>query len=97
MEQPANEWPGSLVWDGFIHVEVADDGKGMEPDKVKQLLNPVAKSRRGIGLSNTNRRLTQLYGQGLSIRSKPNEGTTVSFIIPDNMNKDLDLSPAAIL
>ncbi|MCP3775979.1 ATP-binding protein [Paenibacillus sp. MZ04-78.2] len=68
--------------DGFIHVEVADDGKGMEPDKVRQLLNPPAKSRRGIGLSNTNRRLTQLYGQGLFIRSKPKEGTTVSFVIP---------------
>ncbi|SCW80562.1 Sensor histidine kinase, LytS/YehU family [Paenibacillus tianmuensis] len=68
--------------DGFIHVEVADDGKGMEPDKVRQLLNPPAKSRRGIGLSNTNRRLAQLYGQGLSIRSKPKEGTTVSFVIP---------------
>ncbi|MFB6364125.1 ATP-binding protein [Paenibacillus elgii] len=68
--------------DGFIHVEVADNGKGMEPDKVRQLLNPPAKSRRGIGLSNTNRRLAQLYGQGLSIHSKPKEGTTVSFVIP---------------
>nr|WP_137060897.1 hypothetical protein [Paenibacillus terrae] len=36
----------------------------------------------GIGISNTNRRLIQLYGQGLSIDSKPGEGTTVSFVIP---------------
>lgn len=70
--------------EGVIHIEVADDGKGMEPDKVEQLLNPAAKSKRGIGLSNTNRRLTQLYGQGLSIHSKLNEGTTVSFVVPDN-------------
>ncbi|WP_371860685.1 ATP-binding protein [Paenibacillus elgii] len=83
--------------EGGIHIEVADDGKGMEPDKAEQLLNPTGKSRRGIGLSNTNRRLTQLYGQGLSIRSKLNEGTTVSFVIPDNRNKSLDLAPAAIL
>ncbi|MGE7272365.1 ATP-binding protein [Brevibacillus panacihumi] len=64
-------------------VEVIDDGKGMEQEKVLQLLSPPWDKKGGIGLSNTNRRLTQMYGQGLSIRSKPNEGTTVSFVIPD--------------
>lgn len=71
----------------FTLIEVEDNGKGMEEDKVNQLLHAAAKGRRGIGLFNTNRRLTQLYGQGLSIRSKPNEGTTVSFAIPDNPGK----------
>jgi len=64
-------------------VEVIDDGKGMEQEMALQLLSPARLEKGGIGLSNTNRRLTQLYGQGLSIRSKPNEGTTVSFVIPD--------------
>jgi len=64
-------------------VEVIDDGKGMEQETALQLLSPTSKKKGGIGLSNTNRRLTQLYGQGLSIHSKPNEGTTVSFVIPD--------------
>lgn len=52
-------------------------------NKRMQLLSPPWDKKGGIGLSNTNRRLTQMYGQGLSIRSKPNEGTTVSFVIPD--------------
>lgn len=64
-------------------IEVHDNGKGMEPEKVTQLLNPTMKGKRGIGVTNTNRRLKQLYGQGLSIVSKPDEGTTVSFVIPN--------------
>ncbi|MNB69894.1 Sensory/regulatory protein RpfC [compost metagenome] len=71
--------------DGFTLVEVIDNGKGMEPEQIARLLNPTLKGTGGIGLSNTNRRLKQLYGQGLSIHSKPNEGTTVSFVIPDKM------------
>ncbi|MEK8130750.1 ATP-binding protein [Paenibacillus filicis] len=69
--------------EGFTLVEIKDDGKGMEPGKVVQLLNPTLKGKGGIGIANTNRRLIQLYGQGLSIISKPGEGTTVSFVIPD--------------
>ncbi|MFH5185532.1 hypothetical protein ACHHV8_24395 [Paenibacillus sp. TAB 01] len=34
-------------------------------------------------MANTNRRLTQRYGQGLSVISKPDVGTTVFFLIPD--------------
>ncbi|WP_262416483.1 MULTISPECIES: ATP-binding protein [Paenibacillus] len=71
--------------DGFTRIEVTDNGKGMEPEQVARLLSPTLKGTGGIGLSNTNRRLKQLYGQGLSILSKPNEGTTVSFVIPDRV------------
>lgn len=70
--------------EGFALIEVEDNGKGMEQEQVVQLLSPTMKGKGGVGLSNTNRRLTQLYGQGLSIRSKPDEGTTVSFVIPDS-------------
>ncbi|MBP1991590.1 hybrid sensor histidine kinase/response regulator [Paenibacillus eucommiae] len=73
--------------DSSTLIEVKDNGKGMEQDKVVQLLSPTMKGKVGIGLSNTNRRLTQLYGQGLSIVSKPTEGTTVSFVIPDIGNR----------
>lgn len=70
--------------DSFALVEVKDDGIGMDHEKVIQLLSPTMKDKGGIGLANTNRRLIQLYGQGLSISSEPGEGTTVSFVIPDN-------------
>jgi len=63
--------------------EVRDDGRGIEEGIVRQLLDLSTKGKGGIGLSNTNRRLTQMYGKGLSIVSKPGVGTTVSFEIPD--------------
>lgn len=63
--------------------EVKDDGIGMEEATVRQILDLSKKERGGIGVSNTNRRLTQMYGKGLTIKSKPDGGTTVSFVIPD--------------
>lgn len=79
--------------DSFTLFEVKDNGKGMEKEKVIQLLSPTMKEKGGIGLSNTNRRLIQLYGQGLSIISEPNKGTTVSFVIPHSsqLKQEVDL------
>lgn len=62
--------------------EISDDGAGMEPDKLDRLLDPAMIGKGGIGLFNTNRRLVQRYGAGLTIQSKMNEGTSVSFFIP---------------
>lgn len=75
--------------DSSTLIEVQDNGKGMEQEKLIRLLSPTMKGKGGIGLSNTNRRLIQLYGQGLSIISKPGEGTTVSFVIADSRNKQM--------
>ena len=72
---------------GYIRFDVIDDGKGMEQDKVELLLNQPSNNKGGIGLFNTNRRLTQLYGRGLSIQSRPDEGTTISFFIPNNQDQ----------
>jgi two-component system sensor histidine kinase ChiS len=73
--------------DQAIHVVVADTGVGMNDEQISRLLTPAGKESRGIGLFNTHSRLTQLYGQGLHIHSKPGEGTTVSFTIPDSMGE----------
>ncbi|WP_237391973.1 ATP-binding protein [Paenibacillus dendrobii] len=81
--------------EGFTLVEVEDNGKGMEPERVMQLLSPTMKGKGGIGISNTNRRLIQLYGQGLSISSKPGQGTTISFIIPVSQTADLSVHYSA--
>jgi len=78
--------------DSFTLIEVKDNGIGMNQEQVIQLLSPTMKGKGGIGISNTNRRLTQLYGQGLTIISESNKGTTVSFAIPNNLNKqDIDV------
>ncbi|MEK3788025.1 hybrid sensor histidine kinase/response regulator [Paenibacillus sp. FSL K6-1230] len=67
---------------GGIKVEVQDNGKGMTEEQVQQLLTASMHEKNGIGIANTNRRLIHLYGQGLSILSEPDVGTTVSFVIP---------------
>ncbi|WP_230986746.1 ATP-binding response regulator [Cohnella fermenti] len=70
-----------LTADG-VSVAVRDNGIGMPADLIERLLNRPDPSRPGIGIANTNRRLIQAYGQGLSIRSVPGEATVVSFVIP---------------
>lgn len=63
-------------------VSIEDDGVGMNETTVRQILvRSSAKEQKGIGLINTDRRLKQLYGQGLRIESRLNEGTIVSFKI----------------
>ncbi|WP_051217381.1 hybrid sensor histidine kinase/response regulator [Paenibacillus assamensis] len=76
--------------DHSVLIEIKDNGKGIEQEKVESLLNLTMKGKGGIGITNTNRRLIQMYGQGLSIDSKLGEGTTVSFVIPDQRVKQVD-------
>ncbi len=64
-----------------IHVRVTDNGVGMPEAVVGELLRPKP-GRRGVGLSNINRRLGSFYGEALGITSAVNEGTTVSFKLP---------------
>ncbi|WP_234414413.1 hybrid sensor histidine kinase/response regulator [Paenibacillus sp. CAA11] len=66
----------------FVSFSVIDDGIGMEEGKVAELLAPSSNGRRGIGILNTDRRLKQRYGQGLTITSHIGQGTHISFNIP---------------
>ncbi|MGP3782779.1 sensor histidine kinase [Paenibacillus sp. 1A_MP2] len=69
--------------EGYTRIEVRDNGIGMAPDKVARLQDARLNGTGGIGIANTHRRLTQLYGgKGLVIVSKLGEGTIVSFDIP---------------
>lgn len=63
-------------------IEVKDNGKGMTEEEIRQLRLDDRSGGGGIGLRNTNRRLTQRYGRGLAIRSAPGEGTSISFVVP---------------
>lgn len=65
-------------------IQVKDDGMGMSREKVQELLDAPREDKKGIGLYNTNRRLIQTYGSGLTIQSEVHEGTSVSFVIPDS-------------
>ncbi|MCY9692843.1 ATP-binding protein [Paenibacillus alginolyticus] len=59
---------------------ITDNGVGMDEETVKGLLCSRSGSRQGVGLRNIDRRLKQMYGNGLQIQSYPEQGTTVSFV-----------------
>lgn len=74
---------------GFIDIEVADNGVGMpgeliaiagrRPLRHEELSE---QSGAGIGLYNIHQRLVSGYGEGLTITSRDDGGTAVSFRIP---------------
>jgi len=63
-----------------IRIEVWDNGIGIDSGKLAGLLTPHSSSQ-GIGLKNIHERLTKIYGQGLTIESRQNQWTKVSFVI----------------
>jgi two-component system, sensor histidine kinase YesM len=73
-----------------IHLEVADNGNGIEKEKLQEILNEMqssfqeTKSYIGIGLKSVNERIKIHFGNeyGLSIASEPGSGTVASIIIP---------------
>ncbi|MDR7392877.1 MAG: histidine kinase, partial [Armatimonadota bacterium] len=73
-----------------VHVVVRDDGVGMPPERVAEVLaarsgNGDRRSgRRGVGLANVAERLRRLYGDAYSLQidSTPGKGTTVHLRLP---------------
>ncbi|MCD2347767.1 sensor histidine kinase [Clostridium guangxiense] len=84
--------------EGHIHVfiseksknllcEIIDDGIGIDKTELSTLfLSKTSKHKHftGIGIKNVDDRIKLLYGDkyGVSIKSKPNVGTTVSIVLP---------------
>lgn len=67
--------------DGKLKIEIIDNGDGMSQEIVEKLVQG-SDSIKGVGLKNINRRLIHLYGKGLNIKSRLNDGTSISFTIP---------------
>lgn len=70
-----------------IYIEVRDNGLGMPPSTVEQLLtdnNRVRKHGSGVGLINVHNRIRLRFGNpyGLEIESCPDEGTAVRIHLP---------------
>lgn len=77
----------TLVQDGRLEISISDNGKGIEADKLKELMFNVqneASSGTNIGIRNVFRRLELYYEDQVrfEISSVPNEGTVVMFAIP---------------
>lgn len=88
---------GKIIIKGFekdngIAIQIIDDGKGMTEDEASNVLSTghysATLKKPGLGINNVNERIKMFYGQeyGLSIESKPGEGTCVGVYIPKVMN-----------
>lgn len=64
-----------------VIVKVEDNGIGMEKEVLDSLFIHSQEKRKGVGIVNINKRLNQMYGNGLRVESLPNRGTMFSFQI----------------
>ena len=64
---------------------VSDNGKGMDEEAIGKLFH-VPKDNQSIGIYNIDKRLKNLYGEGLKVESTPGLGTCVSFRVLKNVN-----------
>lgn len=65
----------------FLVIRVEDDGVGMPGEKVQLLLHDCLPGA-GVGVSNVNHRLKNIYGEELRIESREGKGTSVTIRIP---------------
>lgn len=68
--------------DKQVKITIADEGVGIEEEKLASLLNEQEKSHTGVGVLNTHLRLKRRYGKGLTITSEQGVGTTIVFSLP---------------
>jgi two-component system sensor histidine kinase YesM len=77
----------TAVQDNRLQITVSDNGKGIEADKLKELLFAIRNedsSGANIGIRNVYRRLELYYADQVrfEIASTPGQGTVVTFGIP---------------
>ncbi|MBQ9863339.1 MAG: histidine kinase, partial [Lachnospiraceae bacterium] len=63
---------------------VSDNGKGMDEEAIKHLFR-IPKDNQSIGIYNIDKRLKNLYDEGLTVESTPGLGTCVSFTVLKNV------------
>jgi two-component system sensor histidine kinase YesM len=76
----------------FVQVEVDDNGPGMTPEFVAELLDGrVEPKGSGVGIKNIHERLKRLYGAeaALAIASEAGKSTTVTITLPKLTEKEL--------
>lgn len=74
-------------------LKVSDNGAGMTPEQVQALQSGIYEDRHtGLGLVNVHKRVRLYCGEkyGLSFESRQGVGTTVSVLLPRNMNDEGD-------
>ena len=94
-EKDGMVWFAIYIVDDVVHVDVSDNGCGMDAETLKTVLEKVqdyTKKRRksNFGLYNINRRIKLNYGEqyGMEIKSTPGEGTMVRVTFPAIREKE---------
>ncbi len=67
-----------------IHVFIADNGIGMDKERLRRVFEEGFGNNMGLGLTNVNDRLISLYGEKyrLQVKSRPGRGTAIRVRIP---------------
>ncbi|MCH5192763.1 MAG: histidine kinase [Oscillospiraceae bacterium] len=71
-----------------VSIDVSDNGQGITPERMKELLQKLEKndtsSGKSIGLTNVNKRIKMYHGEeyGLSVKTVQGRGTTISVTLP---------------
>lgn len=73
--------------DAYLHVQVEDNGKGMDSDQLSEIrskMNGSLDSDENVGMRNVYKRLRLQYGDRVDfyVDSRPDEGTRIGFRIP---------------
>lgn len=76
------------IKDNTIYISISDNGSGIPREKLTELnrsIRDFKTARHSFGLPSINHRISLLYGEnyGLTIKSSPDSGTTVTIAIPD--------------
>ncbi|MFU0827422.1 MAG: hypothetical protein ACFWTJ_07795 [Lachnoclostridium sp.] len=78
----------STIDNKTLHISIYDNGIGMTKEKLASLTKAINAPKKdttsNIGLYNINQRIKLFYGNeyGIKIKSRPNEGTLVSLLLP---------------
>lgn len=95
-ESEAREY--DVVEGSFVQIDVSDSGVGMEPEIVSRIFEPFFTTKdfgRGSGLG-----LSMIYGfvkqsgGGIRVSSEPDQGTTMSLVLPAHQETPEEQAPA---
>lgn len=87
LDEKLHIWVSVRLRESKIEVEVKDDGVGIDEKKIDLILSGKLQEEKGftkIGVNSVNQRIQLAFGEeyGLTIKSQPGMGCTISFLIP---------------
>lgn len=75
----------------FFIIQVEDNGIGIKEEKLASVQLFEKKNSDGVGLSNINERLKELYHENLTVETTADQGTRISFCIPQHREEQYEL------